>query len=134
MKKSKSGVGKFILGATVGAALGLLFAPKTGKETRDELKKNAVDLLNKAKELDISEVKETIEEKVINLMDGIRDLDKEKALSIAKKKAGELKKDAQELVSYTKEKATPVIQDAAEVLRQKAIDVTKNVLDKLESK
>ena len=35
----KSGIGKFIAGAAVGAGLGILFAPKTGKETRAVLKK-----------------------------------------------------------------------------------------------
>ena len=30
----KKGLGKFILGAGIGAGLGLLFAPKAGSETR----------------------------------------------------------------------------------------------------
>ena len=34
----KSGVGKFIAGAVLGAGLGILFAPKKGSETRKDLK------------------------------------------------------------------------------------------------
>lgn len=35
---NKRGGGEFVLGATVGAVLGLLFAPKPGKELRKDLK------------------------------------------------------------------------------------------------
>ena len=38
----KSNAGKFVLGAAVGAALGLLFAPKSGKETRRAIKEKAI--------------------------------------------------------------------------------------------
>ena len=34
MSKNKSGFGKFLLGAGIGLGLGILFAPKSGKETR----------------------------------------------------------------------------------------------------
>lgn len=129
----KKNTGKFFLGAAIGAAIGFLFAPKSGKETRKELGEKANDLIQKAKEIDVKEVRDTIEKKVNIIMEELKDLDKEKVLKIAKKKASDLKKNAEELVIYTKEKATPVAQDAAEALRQKAIDVTKKVLEKLES-
>ena len=58
LKTKKSGAGKFILGALVGAGLGVLFAPKSGSETRKELMDKMKDLLKKAKEIDIDEVKD----------------------------------------------------------------------------
>ncbi len=38
---AKKGWGKFIIGAGLGAGLGVLFAPKKGSETRKELMKKA---------------------------------------------------------------------------------------------
>lgn len=130
----KSNKGKFLLGAAVGAALGVLFAPKSGKETRAVLKKKANELIVKAKEIDVKEVRDTIEEKVSDIVEEMKSLDKEKVAKIAKKKASDLKKHAEELVAYTKKKATPIVEEAAEALRDKAIDATKKVLEKLESK
>ena len=133
MSKKKSGAGKLILGAAIGAALGALFAPKSGKENRAALKSKADELLDKAKEIDVNEVRETIEDKVATIMEEMKNLDKEKVAQIAKSKAKDLKKDAEDLVAYTKEKATPVIDEAAVALKDKTIEVTKKVLEKLES-
>ena len=58
-EKKKSGIGKFVAGAAIGAGLGILFAPKKGSETRRELKEKMDELLNKAKDIDMDEVKET---------------------------------------------------------------------------
>ena len=44
----------------------------------------------------------------------------------------ELKEKAQELVDLAIDKGTPVLRDAAEEVRLKAIEVTKDVLKKLE--
>jgi gas vesicle protein len=41
----------FLLGGAVGAILGLLFAPKTGKETRDMLAEKSQDYLDQGKDL-----------------------------------------------------------------------------------
>ena len=47
-KSKKSGLGKFVLGALVGAGIGVLFAPKKGSETRAELKVKLNELAEKA--------------------------------------------------------------------------------------
>ena len=131
-EKNKSGLGKFIAGAVIGAGLGILFAPKKGSETRKELKEKMDELVNKAQDIDMEEVKETFERKVDEIKEELEDLDKEKALKIAKKKAAEIKKKCQELVNLAVEKGTPVLQKAADEVRQKAIVVVKEVLKRLE--
>ena len=128
----KSGVGKFVLGALVGAGLGVLFAPKAGSETRRELKEKMTDLLNKAKEVDLDEVKENIAAKVEEIRVELSELDKEKALKIAKEKGKQLKNKCGELVDLAKEKGTPVLENAANEVREKTIDAVKEILDKLE--
>ncbi len=132
--KNKKGFGKFAFGAIVGAGLGILFAPKKGSETRKELKAKIDELVNKAKDLDVDEVKENINNKIEEIKAELEDLDKEKALKIAKKKAKDLQNKAEELVNYAIEKGTPVLEKAANSVKEKTIEVTKQVLAKLEEK
>lgn len=132
-KDKKSGLGKFIAGAAVGAGLGILFAPKKGSETRKDLKNKLNEFIGKAKEIDIDEVKEEFFKKVDEVKKELEDLDKEKVLKVAKQKGEELKKKSEELLALTKEKGTPVLENVANEVREKAIIVVKEVLEKLES-
>ena len=131
---SKKGTGKFVLGAAIGAGLGLLFAPKEGRKLREELKNKLSDLLDQASEIDMEYVKKQFDKKVEEIKKELADLDKEKALDIAKKKADELKKKVQELADLAVEKGTPVLDETAKEVKTKANAVLKDVLKKLEEK
>ena len=132
--KKKSGIGKFVAGAVLGAGLGILFAPKKGSETRKDLKEKLDDVIANIKSVDTEEVKAMFEAKVDEIKAELEDLDKEKVLKIAKKKGEEIKKKCQDLVNLAVAKGTPVLEKAADELRLKAIDVVSEVLEKLESK
>ena len=119
-------------GAAIGAGLGILFAPKSGKETRAELKVKLDELISKAKEVDMDDVREYVVRRSEEIEKALKELDKEKVLKIAQKKAQEIQKAAKDLVLYAKEKGQPVLEDAANAVREKAIDVTKGILKKLE--
>ena len=129
----KNGLGKLVAGIGIGAGLGMLFAPKKGSELREDLKKKINELTDKVKEIDVEEVKKEFNTKVDEIKNDLEDLDKEKALKLAKEKGALLKTKTDELVELAKEKGTPVLVGIAEDLRQKAIEVTKDVLKKLES-
>ena len=132
MSKKKKGFGKFLAGALVGAGLGVLFAPKKGSETRKELKLKMDELICKLKEVDVDEVRNEVECKITEIKNELA-LDKEKVLKIAKRKANQIQDMASELVSYVKEKGTPVLEELALSVKEKAINVTKEVLNKLEN-
>ncbi len=129
----KKGFGKFLTGALVGAGLGVLFTPKKGSETRKELKEKIDELILKLKEVDVEEVKDNIQLKIEEIKNELEDLDKEKVLKIAKNKAKDIQNKAEELVNYAIEKGTPVLEKSARAVKEKTIEVTKEVLNKLES-
>lgn len=128
----KNGLGKLVAGLAIGTGLGILFAPKKGSDTRRELKEKLDEMLEKVKNMDKEEVKENIENKITEIRKELEDLDGEKVLKIAKQKAKDIEKKAEELVEYAIEKGTPILESAANTIREKAIVVTKEVLNKLE--
>lgn len=128
----KKGLGKFLVGVGAGVGLGMLFAPDKGEATRRKLKVKIEELLAKAKEIDIEEVKEDITCRIEEIKEELETLNKEKVIKIAKEKSKELLEKVDDLLQVAKEKATPVVEEAVEEVREKAVEVTKSVLAKLE--
>ena len=131
---SKKGLGKFVLGAGIGAGLALLFAPKKGSDLRRDIKRKFDELMKDVDKIEIEDIKESFTKKVDEIKKELEDLDKEKVKKIAEKKAKELKKKTEELVEYAKEKGTPVLEKAAKEVKKQAANVCKEVLNKLEEK
>ena len=130
---AKKSIGNLALGVAIGASLGILFAPKKGSETRKELKEKMLDLVSDAKELSISDVSDIVQDKINEIRKDLNDLDKEKVLKIARKKSEDIKKKCQDLVDYAIEKGTPVLKDAAVEVKEKTIEVMKDMIAKLEN-
>lgn len=126
--------GKLLAGIGIGVGLGLLFAPETGKETREKLKKKLNKMCDDLKNVDIVEVKDNIMEQIEEIKHELEDLDKEKALKIAKQKGKAIVKKSEELYKLAVEKGTPVLENAADEIRKTSIDVLKSITKKLEKK
>jgi gas vesicle protein len=70
-RDSGGGVGSFILGALVGAGIALLFAPKSGAETQEDLKRQARKLRSAAEER-VREAQRQIEERLGEVREGVQ--------------------------------------------------------------
>ena len=130
----KKGLGKVLAGAAVGVGIGMLLAPKSGEETRKDLKKGAKNLANKVKDIDLNEVKDDLVDQFEKLKKdlSIIEKNKEKAKKIAKKKINELNDKAQDLMEMAKEKSAPVVEKTAKDLKKKLADLLADMHDKLE--
>lgn len=133
MSKENKGLGKFIAGAMIGAGMGVLFAPKKGSETRKDLKKKTDELVDSIKNIDKDEIKEKLNAKVKELKQDLENLNKETALEMIKEKGSLLMKKADELMDVAKEKSAPVIEKAAKEVKDKTVVVLKKAIDKIEN-
>ncbi len=128
-----NGIGKFLVGVGLGATVGMLLAPKSGKELRKDLKAKMDDLLEKAKNIKAEDVKATIEKKVEEIKEDLKKLDKETVASAIKDQAKKIKKKADDLVDYAVKKGTPVIEAAAREVKESTIKALEAATAKLKN-
>ncbi|HEX6574206.1 MAG TPA: YtxH domain-containing protein [Gemmatimonadaceae bacterium] len=63
IERSEPGVGTFVSGLLVGAGLALLFAPRTGEETRREIQRRARRMGGQAQDL-VADVRDSVNQKI----------------------------------------------------------------------
>lgn len=121
----------FIAGTIFGATLGIIFAPKSGKETRKDIVKKAKEIKNKAKNIDLDDIREFVVEKSADIEEKLCKLSKEKVLKNAKSLASTIKKDVSNLCNSIKDISEDVMQESVEKLKTKAEKTIEKVLSKL---
>jgi gas vesicle protein len=129
---SRRGLGDLLLGVGIGLGIGLLISPNTGEENRKVLKKKGTELINKAKEIDLNEVKENLVDEFYKFKEEVQNMDADKAKKILAKKGKELQDKAGELYASAREKADPVIEKTAKDLKKKLSDFLQDMSDRLE--
>jgi gas vesicle protein len=97
-----------LIGAAVGAVAALLYAPKSGKETRDDLKKKAKDMKDQA---------QVEADKAMKKANDVKD-------DVAAK-ADRLKKDAQAAAEDWRGRASRVVETAKDEFNKQSVDDTK---------
>ena len=103
----------FLAGGAIGAAFALLYAPKSGKELREEIKIKSDDYLDDAEKY-IAEAKD----RAINLInEGKKKSDK--LIKDAKVKSDKLMKDAEKVMHDAKQKTGDYLKTGKETADQK---------------
>lgn len=128
----KGDLGKIAVGTAVGVGLGVLFAPRSGSDTRELLKEKMKELLDKVKNIDSTKLKKDFDKKIKEIEKELKELDKEKVLEVAKKKTASIKEKVDNLVSLAIETKDEAVEKLSKDVRSKAITVTETVLNKLE--
>jgi gas vesicle protein len=81
-----------LVGTVAGAIAGILLAPKSGEETREDIKKLAIDLKDKAEDL-YTKAKKEVEKKIVQVKRAGEKIDEGKYKSLVSEVVEEFKQD-----------------------------------------
>jgi gas vesicle protein len=90
-----------VLGTIAGAVAGILLAPKSGQETREDIKKLAVDLKDKAEDT-YERARKEVEKKIAQVKKAGEKLDEGKYKALVSEVVEEFKQDAEVTSSVAK--------------------------------
>ena len=129
MKKSK--LGALVAGIGIGAAAGMLLAPKSGEETRKDIQKKAKQIGKKVKDIDLNQVKEDLVKEFDKFKNEMKDMDKEKAMKFAKEQGTKLLDKCEDLITMAKEKSAPMIEKTGKDIKKKLSEMLADASEKL---
>ena len=130
---AKGGLKDVLLGVGVGVCIGALLTPRTGEENRKLLKEKAQGVIKKAKNIDYEALKEKLYDDFYNLKDELANMDKEKAIALAKEKGAEIEAKADKIIASAIENGKPKVEKALVELKKKVAVVLKDLSEKLDA-
>ena len=98
-----------VAGGTIGAILALLYAPKSGKELRADIKEKADGLMDGAEEY-----MHAAKSKAGDIVSEAKKRS-DQLITDAKRKADSLLEDADKIISDARQKAGPIVEEGARV-------------------
>lgn len=118
-------LGKFITTLGVGAALGMLFAPKKGSELRDELKVKGLETYDKAKSMTKEEFQDLVNKSIDEIKKAVDEFDVDEFKGTTTAKLNGVKSKLEEL-SVTVQNSDEFAQ-VKDALKKVSDDVTARV-------
>ena len=119
-------------GIVLGGTLGVLFAPRKGSETREKIKLTFVNLKNKVSKIEEEDIKYYIEKKLNEIDEDIEVLEDTLEFKKAKKQAKKVIKKINKLIDYTTKKGYDEFEDLITDLKEKASEISEEILTNLE--
>lgn len=119
-------LGKFLLGLGVGAAAGLLLAPKKGSELREDLKNESVKAYDNLKNLTKEDVEAMLGQTIETVKKSIDEFDVEDFKASTKEKLADLQKTLEEYASKVKDTEEYLI------VKENIIEITEKLNKKLD--
>lgn len=92
-------LGKFIAGLGIGAAVGMLFAPKKGSELRDELKEKGTKAYDSAKNMTKEDVQALLDKSIDEIKRAIDEFDMDEFKETTGQKLAEVKAKLEDLAT-----------------------------------
>ena len=133
MRKENNTIAALITGALIGVSLGVLFAPKKGSETREDLKKGYKKITKKMGDIEKEDVEEFIRDAKKEIEAELKDLSREKVLSKAHDKAREIKIRCDEILEMATVAGNKALEKGVSEFKKETVKVLKEIINKLEA-
>lgn len=119
-------LGKFILGLGIGAAAGLLFAPKKGSELREDIRRESLKAYDNVKNMTKEDIEALLGQTIETVKKSVDEFDVDRFKETTKVKLSELEEKLEEFASKVKE------TDQYMQVRDGIVDITDKVNSKIE--
>ena len=127
-------IGKFILGLGIGAAAGLLLAPKKGSELREDIKRESLKAYDQLKNMTKEDVEAMLGQTIETVKESVDEFDLDVFKETTKEKLSDLETKLEEFANRVKEtdqymQVKESVYDLSDKVNSKIDEVKTKVLD-----